>query len=59
MAMIVSNETIYSLGLVLIGFSALMAAVIAPVLIITGVRLKRRLEDEYGKPSCAVTHHDE
>jgi hypothetical protein len=47
--MSISNEMIYYAGLALIGFSVLGIAVATPILIITGISLKRRLESDYGK----------
>ncbi|MCL2151391.1 MAG: hypothetical protein FWH57_00270 [Oscillospiraceae bacterium] len=45
----VSSETIYIIGLVLVGFSVLAAAIIVPVFLVAGFRLKKRLEEDYGE----------
>jgi len=46
--MAASSETIYTIGLVLIGASGLITAIVVPIFVITGFMFKRRLEDEYG-----------
>jgi len=47
--MTVSSEMIYTIGLALTGASILISAITIPVFLITGRRLKKQLEDEYGK----------
>ena len=48
-AMTISSEAFYTIGLVLIGCAALLAATAVPILHITKARLEKRLENEYGK----------
>ena len=44
-----SNEIIYYIGLAMIGISILITAIIIPVFLIIGSRLKKQLETDYGK----------
>ena len=46
--MALSSETIYAIGLALIGVFGLIAILITPIFLITGNMLRKRLEDEYG-----------
>ena len=46
--MIVFNEMIYFIGLAMIGLSILLAFIVVPVLFITGRRIKKQLEADYG-----------
>jgi hypothetical protein len=46
-----ANETIFYAGLALMGFAVLAAAIAAPVLILTGSGLRKRLNADYGEKS--------
>lgn len=45
-----SSELLFWVGIVFMAVSVLLAVVFMTVFRITGCRLKRRLEQEYGKP---------
>ena len=45
----VSGETIYYVGLVLIGLSILIMAVMIPFFAFSGRKMKRKLEADYGE----------
>ena len=45
----ISNSMIYYSGLVLMGLAVIMAAVAIPIFVLTKIRLKEKLEMDYGK----------
>ena len=47
--MTISSEMIYTIGLILGGAGVLIAAAFLPVFFLNERRLKKRLEEEYGK----------
>ena len=49
--MTISGETVYCTGLVLTGLTALITVIAVPVFLLTGRKLKKQLELEYGKTS--------
>ena len=47
--MSISGEMTYHIGLMLISFSALIAAILIPILLTSRKRLRKQLEKDYGK----------
>jgi len=46
-----SSTEVYTIGLALIGVSMLVTAIAVPTFLLTGRRLKKQLESEYGEDS--------
>ena len=46
-----NSETIYLIGLFLIGFSVVSAATVVPILLSSRNRLRNQLEKDYGRDS--------
>jgi len=44
-----SSEMIYHIGLATIGISIVVVAIVAPILLIVGSRINKKLETDYGK----------
>ena len=49
-----ASGDIYSIGIALIALAVLLIAAAVPAFLLTGKRLKRRLESEYGETSRAA-----
>jgi hypothetical protein len=52
--MVISGETMYYVGLVLISVSVLATAVAIPIIILFRKKLKKKLENDYGNNSLTI-----
>jgi len=52
----IPSETIYYVGLALIGFAVLVTAIVIPIFILTRKTLRKQLDMDYGERNPRVIH---